>query len=335
MKTFFPRPMSRRVATVTALVALAGAATFISTAALAQATFPAKSITMIVPFPPGGPTDLVARVIAQKMSESMGQSVIVDNRGGANGNLGAMLAVRAAADGYTLLYNTSSITLSPALYKSLSYDVRRDLAPVALTAVVPLALVVGPNVPANTVSEFSAYAKANPGKLSYGSAGNGNVTHLGAFQFVRANGIDAVHIPYKGSAPADIDLVGGQIQFMTDTVNSVMPFVRDKRLKMLAVTTPKRMSLFSDVPTLAESGMPGFEVGAWQGLMVPANTPKPIIQRLNAEVVKALQSADVRQKLALQGAEPLGSTPEAYGEYLQKELTRWEGVVKQTGITLD
>ena len=308
MKTFFIRPISRRLASTTVLVALAGAVTLSSIAALAQASFPSKSITMIVPFPPGGPTDLVARVIAQKMSESMGQSVVVDNRGGANGNLGAMLAVRAAADGYTLLYNTSSITLSPALYKSLSYDVRRDLAPVALTAVVPLALVVGPNVPANTVSEFIAYAKANPSKLSYGSAGNGNVTHLGAFQFVRANGIDAVHIPYKGSAPADIDLVGGQIQFMTDTVNSVMPFVRDKRMKMLAVTTPKRMSLFPDVPTLAESGMPGFEVGAWQGLMVPANTPKPIIQRLNAEVMKALQSPDVRQKLALQGAEPLGST---------------------------
>ena len=335
MTTFFFRPISRRVATTAALVALAGAATLTHTVALAQAPFPSKSITMIVPFPPGGPTDLVARVIAQKMSESMGQSVVVDNRGGANGNLGAMLAVRAASDGYTLLYNTSSITLSPALYKSLSYDVKRDLAPVALTAVVPLALVVGPNVPANTVSEFIAYAKANPGKLSYGSAGNGNVTHLGAFQFVRANGLDAVHIPYKRSAPDDIDLVGGQIQFMTDTVNSVMPFVRDKRLKMLAVTTPKRMSLFPDVPTLAESGMPGFEVGAWQGLMVPANTPKPIIQRLNAEVMKALQSSDVRQKLALQGAEPLGSTPEAYGEYIQKELTRWDNVVKQTGITLD
>ena len=335
MKIFFIRPISRRLASTTVLVALAVAVTFSSTAALAQASFPSKSITMIVPFPPGGHTDLVARVIAQKMSESMGQSVVVDNRGGANGNFGAMLAVRAAADGYTLLYNTSSITLSPALYKSLSYDVKRDLAPVALTAVVPLALVVGPNVPANTVSEFIAYAKVNPGKLSYGSAGNGNVTHLGAFQFVRANGIDAVHVPYKGSAPADIDLVGGQIQFMTDTVNSVMPFVRDKRLKMLAVTTPKRMSLFPDVPTLAESGMPGFEVGAWQGLMVPANTPKPIIQRLNAEVMKALQSPDVRQKLALQGAEPLGSTPEAYGEYIQTELNRWGNVVKQTGVTLE
>ena len=335
MKNFFFCPISCRVATATALVALAGAAVLTSTIALAQPQFPSRLITMIVPFPPGGPTDLVARVIAQKMSESMGQSVIVDNRGGSNGNLGAMSAVRAAADGYTLLYNTSSITLSPALYKSLSYDVKRDLAPVALTAVVPLALVVGPNVPVNTVKEFIAYAKANPGKLSYGSAGNGNVTHLGAFQFVRANGIDAVHIPYKGSAPADVDLVGGQIQFMTDTVNSVMPFVRDKRLKLLAVTTPKRMSLFPDVPTLAESGMPGFEVGAWQGMMVPANTPKPIIQRLNAEVMKALQSPDVRQKLALQGAEPLGSTPEAYGEYIQKELNRWENVVKQTGVTLE
>lgn len=322
--------ISRRLAT-----AALASAVLATVGVQAQTAFPSKPITMIVPFPPGGPTDLVARVIAQKMSESMGQPVVVDNRGGANGNLGAMLAVKAPADGYTLLYNTSSITLSPALYKSLSYDVKRDLAPVVLTAVVPLALVVSPSVPASTVNEFIAYAKANPGKLSYGSAGSGNVTHLGAFQFVQANGIDAVHIPYKGSAPADVDLVGGQIQFMTDTVNSVMPFVRDKRLKMLAVTTSRRMSLFPDVPTLAESGMPGFEVGAWQGVMVPANTPKPIIQRLNSEVMKALQTPEVRQKLALQGAEPLGSTPEAYAEYVQKELTRWANVVKQTGVTLE
>lgn len=333
MKTT-PTRISRRVAAA-ALVSLVCSAALTTPGARAQAAFPSRPITMIVPFPPGGPTDLVARVIAQKMSESLGQPVVIDNKGGANGNLGAMVAVRAPADGYTLLYNTSSITLSPALYKNLGYDVQRDLAPVALVAVVPLALVVAPNVPANTVKEFIAYAKANPGKLSYGSAGNGNVTHLGAFQFVQANGIDAVHIPYKGSAPADIDLAGGQIQFMTDTVNSVMAFVRDKRMKMLAVTTAKRMALFPDVPTLAESGMPGFEVGAWQGLMVPANTPKPVIERLNAEVMKALQTPEVRQKLALQGAEPLGSTPEAYGAYVQKELTRWASVVKQTGVTLE
>ena len=333
MKTKPVRIKRRIVVAVWLLVT--GITALTTTGILAQPVFPSKPITMIVPFPPGGPTDLVARVVAQKMSESLGQTVVVDNRGGANGNLGALAAAKAAADGYTLLYNTSSITLSPALYKNLSYDVQRDLAPVALVAVVPLALVVNSNVPANTVKEFIAYAKANPGKLSYGSAGNGNVTHLGAFQFIQANAIDAVHIPYKGSAPADIDLVGGQIQFMTDTINSVMAFVRDKRLKLLAVTSAKRISLFPDVPTLSESGMPGFEVGAWQGLMVPANTPTPIIRRLNAEVLKALQSTDVRQKLALQGAEPLGSTPEEYGAYVQKELTRWAAVVKQTGVTLE
>ena len=330
----FSQLISRRLVAA-ALVTLTCAATLSTTGAQAQAAFPSRPVTMIVPFPPGGPTDLVARVIAQEMAKSMGQPVMIDNKGGANGNLGAALAAKAPADGYTLLYNTSSITLSPALYKSLNYDVNRDFAPVALAAVVPLALVVAPNVPANNVKEFIGWVKANPGKVSYGSAGNGNVTHLGAFQFVQANGLEAVHIPYKGSAPADIDLAGGQIQFMTDTVNSVMAFVRDKRMKMLAVTTAKRMSLFPDVPTLAESGMPGFEVGAWQGLMVPANTPRPVIQRLNAEVVKALQSSEVRQKLALQGVEPLGSTPEEYGVYVRDEINRWARVVKQAGISLE
>jgi tripartite-type tricarboxylate transporter receptor subunit TctC len=303
--------------------------------AWAQAGYPTRPITMVVPFPPGGPTDLVARVVAQKMSEQMGQPIVVDNRGGANGNIGAVAVAKAQADGYTLLYNTSSITLSPALYKSLSYDVLRDLAPVALTAVVPLALVVHPGVPANNVAEFVAYAKANAGKLSYGSAGNGNVTHLAAYQFVRAMGIDAAHIPYKGSAPADVDLAAGNIQFMTDTINSVMSFVKDKRMKLLAVTTAKRMSLFPEVPTLGETVMPGFEAGAWQGLMVPAGTPAAVVQRLNDEVNKALQSPDVRAKLAVQGAEPLGSTAEQYGAYVRKELGRWSGVVKSTGITLE
>jgi tripartite-type tricarboxylate transporter receptor subunit TctC len=325
--------LSRRSLALASTAALLG---FASAGAFAQGpAFPSKPITMVVPFPPGGPTDLVARVLAQKLGEQMGQSILVDNRGGANGNIGAQLVAKATADGYTILYNTSSITLSPALYKSVSYDVQKDFAPVALVAVVPLALVVHPSIPANNVKEFVAYAKAHPGKLSYGSAGNGNVTHLGAFQFVQANGIEATHVPYKGSAPADVDLVGGQIQFMTDTVNSVMSFVRDKRMKMLAVTTAKRMTLFPDVPTLAESGMPGFEVGAWQGVMVPTGTPQAVVDKLNAEIVKALNSPDVRQRLALQGAEPLGSTPQEYGAYVKKELARWAGVVKATGVTLD
>ena len=327
------RPLTRpslALATGAALLAFAGPGAFAQGPA-----YPAKPITMVVPFPPGGPTDLVARVLAQKLGEQMGTSILVDNRGGANGNIGAMLVAKAPADGYTILYNTSSITLSPSLYKNVAYDVQKDFAPVALVAVVPLALVTNPSIPANTVKEFVAYAKAHPGKLSYGSAGNGNVTHLGAFQFVQANGLEATHVPYKGSAPADVDLVGGQIQFMTDTVNSVMSFVRDKRMKMLAVTTAKRMSLFPDVPTLAESGMPGFEVGAWQGVMVPAGTPPAVVARLNAEIVKALKSPDVRERLALQGAEPLGSTPQEYGAYVKKELARWAGVVKATGVTLE
>ena len=317
-----------------ALAACAALTVLASPGAHAQA-YPAKPITMVVPFPPGGPTDMVARLLAQKLSEQMGQPVVVDNKPGANGNIGGVYASKAPADGYTVLYNTSSITLSPALYKSMQYDVLRDLAPVALTAVVPLALVVNPEVPANNVKDFVAYAKAHPGKLSYGSAGNGNVTHLAAYQFVKAQGIEATHVPYRGSAPADVDLAAGQIQFMTDTINSVMSFVKDKRMKLLAVTTAKRMSLFPDVPTLAETIMPGFEAGAWQGVMVPAGTPEPVVQRLNAEINKALQNPGLREKLAVQGAEPLGSSVQEYGAYLRKELARWASVVKATGITLD
>jgi tripartite-type tricarboxylate transporter receptor subunit TctC len=274
-------------------------------------------------------------VLAQKVGEQLGQTIVVDNKAGANGNIGNQVAARAPADGYTILYNTSSITLSPALYKRLSYNVEKDLAPVALTANVPLALVVNPEVPANNVKEFIAYAKAHPGKLSYGSAGNGNVTHLGAFQFAQANGINAVHVPFKGSAPADVALVAGEIQFLTDTINSVMPFIKEKRLKLLAVTSAKRMSLFPDVPTLAESGMPNFEVGAWQGVMVPAGTPKPVIDRLNAEINKALKTPELKAKLAAQGAEPLGSTPAEYAAYLKKEIVRWAAVVKASGVTIE
>lgn len=323
------KPLLRSIA------ALACAALALGIGAARAQAYPEKPITMVVPFPPGGPTDLVARVLAQTLSDQMGQRIVVDNRAGANGNIGNGIVAKAPADGYTILYNTSSAALSVALYKNLSYDVNKELAPVALTAVVPLALVTHPSVPASNVKEFVAYVKANPGKLSYGSAGNGNVTHLGAFQFLQAMGLEAVHIPYKGSAPADLDLVGGQTQFMTDTINSVMPFVRDNRMKMLAVTTKKRVSVFPDVPTLSESGMPGFEVGAWQGVMVPAGTPKPVIDRLNAEIMKALNSPVVKQKLALQGAEPLGSTPEEYGAYIRSEIARWTKVARDTGIKLD
>ena len=303
--------------------------------AVAQGDYPSKPIRMIVAFPPGGPTDLVSRVIAQKVSEQVGQQVLVENKPGANGNIGAEQAAKAAPDGYTLFYNTSAITLSPALYSKLSFDPLKDYAPVVLTAVVPLVIAVHPSVPANNLKEFIAYLKANPGKATYGSAGNGNVTHLGAFLFLHANGLDAVHVPYKGSAPSLTDLVGGQTQFTAETINAALPYIRDKRLKALAVTSMKRTSVLPDVPTLNESGMKGFEVGAWQGIVVPANTPPAIVKRLNAEVMKALASPEVKARLAAQGAEPLGSTPGEYGAYIKSEMERWAKVVKQSGAKLD
>ncbi|QIL69189.1 tripartite tricarboxylate transporter substrate binding protein [Diaphorobacter sp. HDW4B] len=298
-------------------------------------TWPSKPITLVVPFPPGGPTDMVARVLAQNVGEQLGQSVIVDNKPGANGNIGNAFVAKAAADGYTVLYNTSSIALSPALYKKLSYNVNTELAPVALTAVVPLALVVNPKAPVNSVAEFVKYAKDQKGKLSYGSAGNGNVTHLAAFQLVQHYGIEATHVPYKGSAPADVDLVAGQIDFLTDTINSVSAFIKDGKLKLLAVSTSKRLPNFPQAPTLAESGMTGYESGAWQGVMVPAKTPKEVVDKLNAAINKALKDPEVLKKLAIQSTEPLGSTPAEYGAYIKKEIARWDSVVKSTGVSLD
>jgi tripartite-type tricarboxylate transporter receptor subunit TctC len=305
------------------------------TLAQAQTAYPDKPIRLVLPFPPGGPTDLVARVLAQKVGEQMGQPVLVENKPGANGNIAADMVAKAPADGYTVLYNTSSIALSATLYKKLNYDVRTDFAPIALTAVIPLVLAVHPSLPVYNVQEFLNHVKANPGKLTYGSAGNGNITHLGAYLLLHSRGLQATHAPYKGSAPALTDLVGGQTQFMTDTINSALPFIRDNRLRALAVTSLKRTSVLPEAPTLNETVMPKFEVGAWQGMLVPAKTPSDIVKRLNAEVMKALNSPEVKAKLAVQGAEPLGSTPEEYGQYIQSEIARWGQVVKLTGATLD
>ena len=310
-------------------------AALVSSTAFSQGNYPDKPIRLVLGFPPGGPTDLVARILAQKLTEQMGQTVLVDNKPGANGNIGADLVAKAPADGYTVFYNTSAVVLSSALYKKLPYDVRTDFAPVVLTAVIPMVLAVHPSVPANNIEEFVRYLKANPGKLSYGSSGAGSITHLGSYLLMENQGLIATHVPYKGSAPALIDLVAGQTHFMTDTVNSALPFIKDKRLRPLAVTSLKRTFILPDVPTLNETVFRGFEAGAWQGLLVPAKTSPAVVNRLNAEVMKALSSTDVKARLSVQGAVPLGSTPGEYGAYINTELTRWTRVVKQTGASLD
>lgn len=316
-----------------AIVPVALGALLLATAAgpLRAQTFPSRPIKMLIPFPPGGPTDLVARVLAESMAADLKQPIIIDNRPGANGNIAVEAVAKAEPDGYTIVYNTSAVAISPALYAKLGYDIRKDLAPVCLTATVPLVLAVHPSIPAKTVKEFIAYARENPGKLSYGSTGIGSVIHLGGALFTSSNGIEAVHVPFRGSAPALTAMAGNHIQFMTDTVNSAHPLINGGQLRGLAILGSKRVAVLPDLPTLAETGLADYEIGAWQGILAPAGTPREVIARLNAATLKALADPTVKEKLAIQGATILGSTPDQYRDYIMAEIARWDGVVKQSG----
>jgi tripartite-type tricarboxylate transporter receptor subunit TctC len=300
-----------------------------------QTDYPKKTIRIVVPFVPGGATDQVARLAATRLSNQMGVPVIVENRPGANGNIGAEHVAKSAPDGYTILHNTSSIAFSAAFQQKVGYDLAKDLAPVSLITNQPVLLVAAPSMPFNSMSELVTYAKANPGKLNYGSSGNGNITHLVTHVVLKSAGVEATHVPYKGGAGAFPDLIGSQIQLLTDPINSAYPFVKDKRAKALATTGTQRSPLLPDVPTVSETVLPGFEAGAWQAIMVPAKTPPEIIKRLNAEYVKALDHPEVKAKIAAQGAQVIASSPEQYKVYLEKEIDRWSKVVKTSGITID
>jgi tripartite-type tricarboxylate transporter receptor subunit TctC len=261
---------------------------------------------------------------------------VVENRPGAGGNIAAAEAARAAPDGYTIFYNTSAITIAPAIYSSVQVDPVKDYAPVALAATVPLVLAIHPNVPARNLQEFIAYAKANPARLNYASSGIGTITHLAAALFAAQMGLTMQHVPYKGSAPALLDVVGGQTQMMIDTISTVLPYARDNRLRPLAVAIQRRLAVLPDVPTLEEAaGLPGFEMSAWQGIVVPAATPREIVNRLNTELNKAVQNPDLRQRLATGGSEPLGGTSEQYAAYIKSELQRWSKVAKDAGARAD
>ena len=293
-------------------------------------TYPTQPIKIVVPFPPGGATDIIARIIGQKMSERMGVSVIIENKAGANGNIASEAVSRAPADGYTLLYNTSSLALSPALYKNLTFDTQKDLAPVILTTVVPMLLAVNPSVPVNNVMELAALLKSKPGLITFGSAGIGNITHLSPLLMMDQLGVSANHIPYKGSAPSVMAVVAGEVQFDMEPMAVGLQFAKEGRIKPLAVTTLQRSPALPNVPTLDESGMKGFEVGAWQGIMAPGKTPPAIISRLNTEIMQIIALPEVKEKLLSHGAQVLGSTPEQYASYLDAEIKRWDKVVKES-----
>ena len=326
------RLITRRKA-VLALGSLATTATLCG--AQAQAAYPAKPLRMILGFPAGGPTDNIARLLAIKLGESLGQPVVIENRPGANAVLAAEAVARAPADGYTLLYNTSSFALSAALSPKLPYNPTRDFTGVALTAAAPTVLIVNNDFKAHNVKEFIDQVKANPGKFSYGSAGTGSITHVIPAQLLQTAGLNAVHIPYKGSAPALIDLFGGQIQFAVDAMSSALPYIRDGRVRALAVTSKERIAALPNVPTVSESWISGYEASAWQGLMVPAAVPAPVVARLNLEILKVLAMPEVRAQMVRQGTDPLGSTPDAYNAFMRAEIDRWSRVARAGGITAE
>ena len=303
--------------------------------ATAQA-WPAKSIRMIIPFPPGGTTDIVGRIAAQKLGEALGQQVVPDNRPGAAGNIGTELVAKAPPDGYTLLTAPgSTLTIHPSLYAKLPFDPLKDFAPITIVAAVPNALVVHPSLPVRNVKELVALAKARPGQLNYASTGAGQSTHLSMELFKTMAGVNIVHVPYKGSAPAVTDLLGGHVSLMFDNMPSALPHVKAGKLRALAVSTTKRSPVTPEVPTVAESGLPGFEVSAWFAVLAPAATPREIVNRAHGILVKALQSSDVRERLSSQGAEPIGNTPEQFTAQMKRDLAKWAKVVRDANIRLD
>jgi tripartite-type tricarboxylate transporter receptor subunit TctC len=300
------------------------------------ASYPARPIRFVVPFAPGGGGDIVGRIVAPKLSENLGQPVVIENRGGAGGTLGTEIGAKAAPDGYTLvLGNIGPLAVGPSLYERLNYDPVKDLAPVTLIASFPNLLVTHPSVPVRSVKDLVALAKARPGQLNYASAGSGTSTHLAAELLKVVAGISVVHVPYKGGAQAMTDLLAGNVAFYFGTVPSASGFVRSGKLRGIAVTSLVRSAAAPDIPTVAEQGYPGFETAAWYGVLVPIATTKEIIARLHAELVKTLAHPDVKQKLQAQGGDPVGNTPAQFGAYIASEIAKWSKVVKAAGVKAD
>jgi tripartite-type tricarboxylate transporter receptor subunit TctC len=307
----------------------------VSTVAHSQA-YPSKPIRFIVPFAPGGSTDLLARFLAQQLAAPLGQTVVVDNRAGAGGVVGAEMAARAPADGYTIVLGSAGpLTINPNIRDKTPYDTLRDFTPITLATVSPFTLVVHPTSPAKNVKELIALAKAKPGELNFGSAGNGSVGHFSTEQFMTLTGVKLVHVPYKGAGPAVTDLLGGRLNLMFENLPTIIPHVRSGKLRMLGVGTKQRSALAPEFPTIADEGVPGYDSATVFGVLAPAKTVPAVIARLNAEMVKILKSAEGKASLAARGLEAMGSTPEEYGAQIKDEFTRYGRIAKAAGIRLD
>lgn len=294
-------------------------------------TYPSKQIRLVIPYPPGGPTDLTARVVAADMSATLGQSVVADNRPGASGMIGAEMVARAEPDGYTILANASLHVINPFVYPDMRFDALKDFVPITQLAAVPLVLVVPMSLPVTNLKELVEYGRKNPGKLNFGSSGNASAQQLAGESFKMAAGIEMQHVPYKGSSPALADLVGGQIQLMFDSMPSAMPFIKAGKLRAIAVTTLKRAQALPELPTVAESGYPGFDIATWYGYWAPKGTPAPIVEKLAAAASQALKKQSVIDQYAGMGAEPVGSTPAEFAKYNQTEMVKWEEIVRKSG----
>jgi len=307
-----------------------------TSAAFAQTTgYPVKPIRLIVPYPPGGGTDIIARPLAQKLTENLGQQVIVDNRGGAGGNIGMEFVAKSAPDGYTLVVGlTAQLAVNPSLFPKLPYDPLRDFAPITLLGDQPYLLVVHPSVPAQSVKEFIALARARPGQLTYASSGNGSGAHLAGEMLKSMARIDLVHVPYKGAGLAMPDLIAGQVQFSFITHTTSGPLLQSGRLRALGVTTAKRSPALPDLPAIAET-LPGYDSAVWYGVLAPAGTPREIVARLNREILRVLGSADFHQRFTMAAVAPIGSTPEQLGDYIKSEIARWAKLVRESGARID
>jgi tripartite-type tricarboxylate transporter receptor subunit TctC len=318
-----------------ALIVTAGCAlATLASAAHAQA-YPAKPVRMIAASSPGSAVDIVARIVAQKFGEQIGQQVIVDNRAGAGGNLGAELAARAAPDGYTLFMGTPAHAINTGLYRKLNYDLVRDFAPVSQITSGQYVVVVHPSLPVKSIAQLIALARAKPGALNYASAGSGNATHLAGELFASATGVKLVHVPYKGSGPAVTDLVGGQVQLMFGNLTAVLPQVKSGRIRALAVTGKARAAAAPELPTVIEAGVPDYVVTSWFGVLAPAAIPRELVMRLNADLARTMGAPDVRDRLAGEGAEPTVGTPEQFAAFIKNEIAQWTRVIRNAGIAAE